>query len=182
MTIFYSDGRLAKQNNSFYEVGKKLVTVNFRFDIVPAEMAIGDICIMAEGLSVSDRIHRVLNPDDQTSVSGASNNDFGFYYRKHDGLPLQQSIILNDDLVEVDKDIILDGANFGGISPALHGQGDLLRHNTNLDRTKNIGELLGRSVDSDYSGGLIFAWTMNVKPTLASKVDWDIVIEKATTL
>jgi hypothetical protein len=49
-----------------------------------------------------------------------------------------------------------------------------------LDQTKNIGDLLGLTNESEPAGGVFLVLTMPTKPSANGSIDWDITIEEAT--
>lgn len=168
MTVYYNQGKAAKANNPLYQTGKKLSTVHTKVLVDVSELTDGDIFVLAEGLPIDARIHRIMSPEAVPALTAADDNDFGFYKKDGDG-----------NLVALDADILVDG---GDLSSSI-AQGDLLRLNSSLDRTKTIAELLGVGSDSEYVGGVVLAMTMNTKATTTDQtLDLDIVIEHATTL
>lgn len=167
MTVYYPLGKTAKPNNPLYQTGKVLTTVHARVFVDVSEIANGDVFVLAEGLSVGSRIHRILSPEATPALTAATNNDFGFYKKNPDGT-----------LTALDADILVDGTD---LSSSI-AQGDLLRLNAALDRTKTIGELLSITSEKQPVGGVVLAMTMNTKATTNDRtLDLDIIIEHATT-
>lgn len=167
MTDFNSVGYDAKSRNPLYTAGKKLRKVHAELDVVAASVANGDVFILARNLPVGTRVHRIFSPNATPALTTAADNDFGFYRR--DGL---------GNLIEVDKDILIDGAD---LSSALSTR-DLLNHfNGSLDKTKTIGELLGIQSDESYDGGLYLCMTMNTAATADGVLDLDVELEFSTT-
>lgn len=165
MTTWYNNGRTAKANNPLYRTGKVLKTVHSVVTVDASELTDGDVFVLAEGLTSAHRVHRIMSPNATPALTSASDNDIGIYKKNTDGT-----------LTVVDKDIIVDG---GTLASALTTR-DLLSLNSSLDRSKNIGDLLGIYSDSGYPE-LVLALTMNTKSTADGVLDLDIVIECPTT-
>lgn len=168
MTTFNNKGKAAKPNNSLYQTGKMLTTVHTDILVDVSEVSDGDLFVLADNLSLTDRIHRLFSPEAVPALTAADDNDFGFYRYDKD-----------NNLIAVDADILIDGAD---LSSSI-AQGDLLRLNSSLDRTKTIGELLSLDADDEYFKGLALVMTMNTAATTTDQsLDLDVIIEKATTL
>ena len=167
MATFFNKGRAAKANNPVYRTGKQLLVVPNDFTIALAGAAVGDIFVLAEGLSLAATIQELRIRDALGTNAGAIDNDFGFYKKDNDG-----------NLLVVDKDILIDGVSFA----SAQGAGDLLRANTGLVRTNNIGDLLSKNIDQEFNGGLVLAMTMNAAITVADfDFKIDVVIEEANS-
>lgn len=167
MTTWYNQGKTAKPRNPFYQTGKQLETVQSRHLVDVSELTDGDIFVLAEGLSYADRVHRIRPNVAVAALTAANDNDLGFYFKKLDGT-----------LVAIDKDILVDGADY---SSGIAISTDLIGALSAADAVKSIGELLGKSVDQEPAGGIVLAWTMNTKATTQDRtVDFDVLVEKAT--
>jgi len=166
-TTIYNQGKAAKPKNPFYVTGKHLQTVQSRLLVDVSEAAANDVYVLAEGLSGAARVHRIRAAVASGTLTAANDNDIGFYKYKSDGT-----------LVAVDKDILVDGADYsGGIALGT----DLLSGMSAANAVKSIAELLGVGVDSDPVGGYVLAMTMIVAATTNDRtLDFDVVIEEAT--
>lgn len=169
MATIYNQGKVAKANNAFYQTGKKLITVHARHLVDVSEITDGDVYVLAEGLSYAARVHRIAAGAASGTLAAADDNDIGFYKKASDGT-----------LVELDKDILIDGADYsGGIALGT----DLLSGLSAANAVKSIGELLGKGNDAEPVGGVVLGLTMNTKATTADRtLDFDVVIEEATRL
>ena len=165
MTTWYNNGRTAKSNNPLYRTGKRMIVVHSVVNVDASKLTNGDVFVLAEGLTPAHRVHRLMSPNATPALTSATDNDIGIYRKNMDGT-----------LTVVDKDIIVDGAT---LANALTTR-DLLSLNSNLDRSKNIGDLLSIACDSGY-GELVLALTMNTKSTADGVLDLDVVIECPTT-
>lgn len=169
MTTWTNQGKAAKARDPLYQTGKQLLTVHARHLVDVSELTDGDVFVLAEGLSYADRVHRIRAAVASGALTAAADNDLGFYKYKADGT-----------LVAIDKDILVDGADYsGGIAIGT----DLLSGLSAANAVKSIGELLGLGVDSEPVGGVVLALTMNTKATTNDRtLDFDVMIEKATRL
>jgi len=168
-TTIYNEGKVAMANNPFYQTGKKLTTVQARHLVDVSAGAANDIYVLAEGLNLTDRIHRIVAAVASGTLTAANDNNIGFYKKNADGT-----------LTELDQDILIDGADYsGGIAIGT----DLLSGLSAADAVKSIGEHLGLGADSDYVGGIVLAMTMVVAATTTDRtLDFDVQIEDATRL
>lgn len=161
---------VAQPNNPRFVTGKKTKTVEFQGTFTSANSAIGDQCVLAEGLSFSDRISAVRPSGAGTpALTSASNNDLGFFYRNVSG-----------DLVALDADILWDGVT---LATALTSPNLLTALNTSLDASKNIGQLLGLGSDHPANGNVCLVLTTNVANTAAGPLELRLFtdIDEATT-
>ncbi len=166
MTTFRSTGYDAYPNNPAHTVGKAMTSVFFRDTVTAAASADGDVHVLAGPMSFGDRIAAVKGAT--PALTSADDNDLGFY--KKDAL---------GNFIEVDKDILWDGAD---LSSAISYSELLATLNTSLDTTKNIGDLLALGNDKLPAGGVYLCLTTNTASTATSVVlDLEVVIDKATT-
>jgi len=166
MTVYYNDGRTAKPSNPVYRTGKKMKTVTSKVSIDVSEATNGDVYVLAEGLTVNSRIHRIMLPQGAVQFAAAADNDIGFYYMK------------GSTLTAVDADILVDGWDLTAAATACI---DVLSKNSSLNKSSTIGDLVSLNSDSTYADGLYLCLTVNTKETTADKVlDFDVVIEEPT--
>lgn len=166
----YSIGFTAVPKNPFWSVGKKLRTVTSRFSITSANSAAGDVLVLSGPLTYSSRIARIFPASATPALTGATDNDLGFY-RKNPS---------DGSMVEVDKDILWDGVT---LASAITYQDLLTTRNTSLDTTQNIGQLLGSAVSEEPAGGVFLCLTMNNANTASGPLilELDVEYEEATT-
>jgi len=155
MAKVISTGATNKANNPYYFTGKNIKEVGARFSVAAADVADGDNYILAQGLSYADRVDSVVMEAGHIALTGATDNDLGFYEMDEDG-----------NLTEIDKDILLDGVT---LASAVTTWLDLLNLNTSLDREKNIGELVDKSVEQQVAN-LCLVLTTNTKSTATNTV------------
>jgi hypothetical protein len=169
MTDFNTLGFTAKPRNPLYTGGKHLRTVHAQPFVDVSEVANGDVFILGRNIPLSARVHRIFAPNGTPALTAAADNDFGFYRKD----------VITGAMVEVDKDILIDGADLS----SAQNVGDLLgTFNASLDKTKTIGELLNLQSDEAYEGDLYLCMTMNTAATTTDQtLDLDIVLEYATT-
>lgn len=162
--------KTAYPKNSRFGGGKKTKTVEFEASITAANSDAGDLLILAEGLSYADRISGLrANSAGTPALTGATDNDLGFYYKDEDG-----------DYVEIDKDILWDGIT---LATAVTYPNLLTGFNAALDHSKSIGELLGVGVDQEPHGGVYLVLTMNTANTATGPLLLRLAvdIDEATT-
>ena len=164
MTTFYNNGLQAKAKNPMYRTGKKLTTVHSQLTVDASELTNGDIFVLAGGLPLDARVHRIFSPNATPALTAATDNDIGFYK------------MVDGALVALDKDIVVDGAT---LASALSTR-DLLSLNSSLDRSKTIGELLSLTNEKEPASGVYLCLTMNTKSTADGVLDLDIVVEYPT--
>lgn len=144
------------------------VTRGRQMTIVPAQVLediseldttnVFKLCIVSPD-TVVRRIHAISGV---VAHAAAADNDFGFYAENQDGT-----------LVELDKDILLDGISF---TTAIAAR-DLLGLNSSLNRDKTVRELLGKTFEFNREK-IWLCMTMNTKETTADKtLDLDIMLE-----
>ena len=165
----------ASPKNPRFATGKKTKVVEFEAALTAANSAIGDLLILAEGLSFADRISGLFpNAANIPALTAAVDNDLGFYYLKEDGT---YSSIFGDSAVD-GVDVLWNGVDLSGVTPF----GNILTgENAALDHSQNIGELLGLGVDEEPFGGVILAITMNVANTATATVSVATHVDVATT-
>ncbi len=158
----------ASDKNPRFKTGKKTRVVEFSADLTAANSAVGDLLILASGLSFADRISGLFpNALTVPALTSATDNDLGFYYKDETGA-----------YIELDKDILWDGVSLASASTF----GNLLTaKNAALDHSKNIGELLTLGVDKEPAGGVYLVLTMNVANTATATVRIAAHIDVATT-
>ncbi len=168
-TTIYNQGKVAMANNPFYQTGKRLKTVHCRHLVDVSAAAVNDIYVLAEGLNLTDRVHRIETKVASGALAAGTDNNIGFYKKNADGT-----------LTEIDQDILVDGADYSaGIALGT----DLLSGLSAADAVKSIGEHLGLGADADYVGGIVLAMTMVVAVTTTDRtLDFDVTIEESTRL
>ena len=160
-------GIVAKSGDPIYTVGKELKTVPAEFSVATGDATDGDVYVLAGGLGYDSRIHRVMLPGGYPGAALAVDNDLGFYKKDRDGT-----------LVAIDADILVDGVDLSSASAVAQ---DLLNKNGSLDRTKSIGELVGKNVQDLPNSGIFLCLTVNTKSSGTFYLDADVVIEQANT-
>lgn len=134
--------------NSAFEGGKKMRFVDFQASFTAANSAAGDKILIAGPLSLGDRVAAIRTMGQGTpALTGATDTDLGFYRKSSDGT-----------LVELDKDILWDGIT---LASAVTYPDLLTGFNSSLDRSKNIGQLLGLGNDKSPVGGVFLVMTTN---------------------
>jgi len=167
--------KTASPKNPRFGSGKTTRTVEYEASITAAASAVGDKHILASGLSFADRISGLrANSAGTPALTTATDNDLGFFSKNEAG-----------DYVElggtgVGKDILWDGVT---LATALTSPNLLTTLNASLDHSKNIGELLGLSVDEEPFGGVYLVLTTNVATTAVGPLllRLAIDIDEATT-
>lgn len=173
-TTFRADGVAAKPNDSLYQTGKKLRTVEFTKTLTSGTSAIGDLMILAGPLTFSTKIKGIIGST--PALTSANDNDLGFYRKNPDGT----FTAIKTSAGVSSADLLWNGAD---LSSALSYRELLRTLNTSLDEEKNIGELLGLGADQAPAGGVYLGLLMNVANTAASaRLQLDIILEEATTL
>jgi len=158
----------AQPKNPRFAAGTKARKVEFKADLTGANSDDGDIIELAGALSYADRIASILpNAANVPALTSATDNDLGFYYKNEDG-----------EYVEIDKDIIWDGVS---LASATAYRELLTGLNSNLDESKNIGQLLGKSVEEQPAGGVYLCLTMNTATSATATLRLAIEIDEATT-
>ena len=156
--------------NPRFDSGKKAMIVDFQTSITAANSAAGDKIVLAGGLSFADRISSIRTGGQGTpALTGATDNDLGFWYKNAAGT-----------LVELDKDILWDGIT---LATAVTYPDLLTGFNAALDRSKNIGQLLGKGVDQEPAGGVYLVLQTNSANTATGPLllNLFIDIDEATT-
>jgi hypothetical protein len=167
MATYRSNGFTAFPKNPLYSGGKKLRTVFFEKTITAAAAVDGDLYILAGAMSVSDKVAAIRGAT--PALTSATDNDLGFYKRNEDGT-----------FTALDADILWDGVT---LASALTYRELLGTLNTSLDRTKNIGQLLGLNAGTEPVGGVYLGLLIKTKSTATSEVlKLEVVLEEATTL
>lgn len=170
MTYIESIGKTNKPQNPYYTTGKgtsgkKEVESNFL--ITTGNHANNDVFVLCGALSLADRIAIIQGKT--PALTGAINCDLGFHTKNNLG-----------DYIEIAdaEDILWDGVD---LKDALAWDNQLIALNAALDRTKNIGELLGKNSDEQYANGIYLGLKFIAKSTATSeKLDLYITIEGAT--
>lgn len=156
--------------NPRFESGKTSRLVDFQTSITAANSAAGDKIVLAGPLQFGDRIAAIRSGGQGTpALTGATDTDLGFYYKKGDG-----------SLAELDKDILWDGIT---LASAVTYPDLLTGFNSALDRSKNIGQLLGKGADQEPAGGVFLVLTTNNANTATGPLllNLQIEIDEATT-
>lgn len=161
---------VAQPSNPRFMSGKKTRTVEFEGTFTAANSAIGDKCVLVEGLSFADRIAAVRPKGQGTpALTSAADNDLGFFYRTVDGT-----------LKELDADILWNGIT---LASAVTYPDLLTGFNASLDNSKNIGQLLGLGNDHPANGTVCLVLTTNVANTATGPLLLRLAvdIDEATT-
>ena len=168
MAVINSIGATAFPRRAAFKTGKVQRVVNANFAITAAGSSVGDQYILAGPLSGSDRIAGIVG--NVPALTSAADNDFGFFYKDANG-----------DLVELDKDVLLDGVT---LASALTYR-DLLKHfSVSLDTTKTINEHLDLQVDTEPFGGIYLVMTTNTASTATGPLylNLDVLVDEGTSL
>jgi len=160
----------ASPRNPMFESGKSPRNVDFQASITAANSAAGDKIVLAGPLQFGDRISAIRALGAGTpALTGATDNDLGFWGKKSDGT-----------LYELDKDILWDGVT---LASALTHPDLLSALNASLDLSKNIGQLLGRGADQEPAGGTFLVLQTNNANTATGPLQLrlQVVVDEATT-
>lgn len=160
----------AAPRNPRFEGGKLARIVDFQASIAAANSAAGDKIVIAGPLQFDDRIASVRTMGQGTpALTGATDNDLGFWYKDAAGT-----------LKELDKDILWDGIT---LASAVTYPDLLTGFNASLDRSKNIGQLLGKGSDQEPIGGVYLVLQTNNANTAAGPLllNLQVDIDEATT-
>jgi len=160
----------ANDANPRFESGKYTRTVEYQASITAANSADGDKLVLAGPLSFGDRIASIRTGGQGTpALTGAIDNDLGFWYKNTAGT-----------FVELDKDILWDGIT---LASAVTYPDLLTGFNSALDRSKNIGQLLGKGADQAPAGGVYLVLLETAKNTATGPLllNLFIDIDEATT-
>lgn len=160
MATIYTLGNQAKPKKPVYYNGRVLKTVHAQFT-KGASDANGTIYVLAQGLPVSARIHRLQLPSGVAATAGLTSVDFGFYKA--------------DNATAITANALVSAQTFATALANI----DLLSVNGSLDRTKTIGQLLSLTPETEPQGGVTLAATANTSGANAVTIDMDIVIEYA---
>lgn len=156
--------------NPRFEGGKTTRVVDFQTAITAANSANGDKIVLAGPLQFGDRIAEIRSGGQGTpALTSAADNDLGFWYKDSQGV-----------LKELDKDILWDGIT---LAAAVTYPDLLTGFNAALDRSKNIGQLLGKGADQEPAGGVYLVLQTNTANTAAGPLllNLQIEIDEATT-
>lgn len=157
--------------NPRFKTGKTTRTVEFAADLTSANSDDDDQIVLASGLSLADRISGIrANSTSIPALTSATDNDLGFFYKNEEGVL--------KELVAGSGAILWDGVS---MATAFTGQNALFAKNAALDKSKNIGDLLGLGNDQDRFRGLFLVLTMNTANTATATLDLAIDIDCATT-
>ena len=168
MATFQNLGSAAKPNDAVYFTGKQMVTIPAQIFVDVSEVADDDVWILG-AVDINSRVHRII-VGKAFDLAAAKNNDIGFYKKNADGT-----------YTAIDGDILVDGADWTASSGLAAGY-DLLTANASLDRTKSVGELLGLNSDSGYSQVYVGVQMKTKETTSDVTLDFDLIVEQATTL
>lgn len=158
-------GATASPKNGMYKEGKVLRRVHAEVDIAAASVGAGDIVVLAEDIPLNGRVHRINAVQAIGSITGANDNDIGFYTRDGSG-----ALVALDDGAELVETL--------DISSGL-AAGDVLAQNSSLDRTKTVAELAGVKRDAGYQD-IVLGWKSVADPTADLVLDLDIELEVPT--
>lgn len=160
----------ASPRNSRFESGKATRVVDFQASITAANSAANDKLLLAGPLRFGDRIAAIRTLGQGTpALTSASNNHLGFWFKDSSGA-----------LVELDRDILWAGIT---LATAVTYPDLLTGFNAALDRSKNIGQLLGLGADKEPAGG-VFLVLQTVAANTATGpllLNLQIEIDEATT-
>jgi hypothetical protein len=167
MATFRSREYTADKLSPANTVGKAYKSVRATFSITAAASNIGDVYVLAGPLQPDTQIINLVAPMGTPALTSASDNDFGFYTKDETGA-----------FVEVDKDIIVDGAT---LASAITDKGaDIIRTlNAAYDTTKTIGQFLNITKETAPVRGLYFCITTNVANTATGPVILDLITNYA---
>lgn len=169
MATIYNQGRAAYPKNPFYQTGKHLQTVQSRLSVTVATAAVGDLYVLAEGLSLASRVHKIVPKNTSGTLTAATSNDIGFYKYVNGVLT---------PISTAGTTVLVAAADY---SAGLANGVDLLAGLSDLKARQSIGELLGLGVDAEPAGGVVLALRTNVAPTTNNRVlDIETTIEEAT--
>lgn len=154
----------ASPRNPRFEMGKFSRLVDFQASITAANSAAGDKFTLSGPHRFAERIASVRTMGQGTpALTSAADNDLGFWYKNAAGT-----------LVEVDKDILWDGIT---LAAAVTYPDLLTGFNAALDRSKNIGQLLGLGADKEPMGGVYLVLQTNTANTAAGPLLLNLQIE-----
>jgi len=166
MTTFRSNGYTAYPQNPVNTVGKKYKHVPFNVTVTAAAATNGDVYILGGAFTLDDRIAGIVGAI--PAMAAAADMDLGFFRKDGDG-----------NFIAIDADILWNGVSFVA---AKTWNNQLHTLNASLDKNKSIGELLSLGSDQEPFGGVYLGLTFNTKTTTATSIlDWDILVEEATT-
>jgi len=154
----------ASPRNPAFEGGKTVRKVDFQASITAANSAAGDKIVLAGPLQFDDRIASIRTAGQGTpALTGATDNDLGFWYKDASGT-----------LKELDKDTLWDGIT---LATAVTYPDLLTGFNSALDRSKNIGQLLGKGADQEPMGGVYLVLQTNNANTATGPLLLNLAIE-----
>lgn len=159
VTVIESALQEVKPRNALYSTGKELRTIHAKID-KKADTADGTAFILASGLSLSARVHRIMFPKGTPALAGLTSVDFGFY-RKSDDTVLK-------------ADALVKAKSFAAALTNLDIVGDGI---ADFDNTATIGELLGLGPDQTPAEGVNLCATVNTAGSAAGVLDMDIIVE-----
>lgn len=170
MATIYNQGRTALPRDPFYQTGKHLQTVQSRLSVTVATAVVGDLYVLAEGLTFASRIHKIVPKNTSGTLTAATSNDIGFYKYRSDGTLTP--------ITTAGTTVLVAAADY---SAGLANGVDLLAGLTDLKARQSIGELLAMGVDAEPVGGVVLALRTNIAPTTNNRVlDIETTIEEAT--
>lgn len=167
-----SNGFTNYAKNPLYSGGKQLKSVFYEKTIATGA-GTNTLHILSGAHSFADKIAAIKGAT--PALTSANDCDLGFYKKNEDG----SFTVLKNSAGTSAVDILWDGAD---LSSALTYRELLGTTNTSLDRTKNIGQILGLGADSEPQGGVYLGLLIVVASTAASEVlKLEVVVEEATT-
>jgi hypothetical protein len=165
ITGIRSNGFTAFPDNPFYSVGKKLRS-SFYSKTIATGAGTNTLHVLSGPHTFGDKIAAIKGAT--PALTSAADNDLGFYRKKADGT-----------FAAIDGDVLWDGVT---LATALTYRELLGTLNTSLDRTKNIGQLLGLGSDQEPAGGVYLGLLIKTASTATSEVlNLEVIIEEATT-
>lgn len=159
-TVIKSALAEVKPRNALYTTGKELRLVHAQIE-KKADTANGAVFVLASGLPLSARIHRITFPKGTPALTGLTNVDIGFY-RKSDDTVLK-------------ADALVKAKSFATALTNIDIVGDGV---TEFDNTATIGELLGLGTDQTPAEGVNLCVTVNEAGNATGVLDMDILIEQ----
>lgn len=169
-SVVYNIGKQNKPKDPFYTVGKKNMTVRGRLQVVVASAAVGDIYVLAEGLSLADRIDSVVAVSASGTLTAANSWDIGFYKLNSAGAMVPVKASGGNELVSA-----------ADYSAGIAAGTDLIAGMSDANSWKGIGDLMSLGVDAEPAGGVFLGLRSNVAPTTNNRtLDIRVTIEEAT--
>ncbi len=168
-TTFRSDGVTNYPKDPGFKQGKKMRSTFFTKTVTSASSAIGDVYILGGPYTMDTRIAALMGA--LPAFTSATSCDLGFY--KTD---------LNGTFSPAKASGGAELCSAVDLSSSKTYQELLSVLNTSLDRTKNIGDLLSLTGESQPASGIYLGLRFNVANTAASVLlALETVVEEANT-